>query len=167
MDSTRTSVFDILYRLAARAPQLSPEGFLTRLTTGLANHYAALSCALHTDATGWASASADPAPAIAELSRLDRARIETIEARIVKATVADRRMRSALDLDNGGDVDQFLSSRLGVSDIFAFPLHLGDAPFAVLVLYLGEDSLHLGDPDIQALSALGYLADRVGKSVEG
>jgi len=161
----RPSVFPVLFRLAARAPGLTPAVFQARLTTGLANHYGALSCALYTDATGWASAVADPAPAVAELSRLDRARLETIEARLVRATVEERRMRSALDLEDRGDIDAFLSSRLGVFDIFAFPLHDGGRPFAVLVLYLGADSQHLGESDIQALSALGYLGELVGTAL--
>ncbi|MDJ0521016.1 MAG: hypothetical protein QNJ90_02965 [Planctomycetota bacterium] len=162
----RTSVFPVLYALAARAPKLAAEQFQPRLMTGLANHYGALWCALHTDATGWASATADPAPAVAALSRLDRARLETIEARLVKDTVDQQRMRSALDLDGRGDVDEFLSSRLGVFDIFAFPLHRGETPFAVMVLYLGEDSQHLGEEDIQALSSLGYLFPLVGTEHE-
>jgi hypothetical protein len=162
---TRPSVFPVLFRLAARAPRLTPAAFQARLTTGIANHYGALSCALHTDATGWASAAADPAPVIAGLSRLDRARLETIEARLVKDTVEQRRMRSALDLEGRGDVDEFLSSRLGVFDIFAFPLHNGRRPFAVLVLYLGEDSQHLDESDIQALSSLGYLGELVGSGL--
>ena len=155
MASKRPSIFRVLFALATRAPTLSPEAFQTRLTTSLANHYGALSCALHTDATGWASATADPAPVVAQLSKLDHARLQTIEARLVKATVEHWRMRSALNLDDGSDVDAFLSSRLGVYDIFAFPLHLGELPFAVLVLYLGETSQHLAEEDIQALSALG------------
>ena len=52
----RASVFPVLYRIAARAHKLAPAAFQLRLTTGLANHYGALSCALHTDASGWASA---------------------------------------------------------------------------------------------------------------
>lgn len=162
----RPSVFPVLYALAARAPRLTLGEFLDRLTTGIANHYGALSCALHTDVKGWASAKADPTPEIAELSRIDRARLETIEARLVKATVSEQRMRSALDLEDGSDVDEFLSSRLGVFDIFAFPLHRGGAPIAVLVLYLGEDSQHLGEADIQALSSLGYLASLAGTDLE-
>jgi hypothetical protein len=161
----RASVFPVLYAIAARAPRLSLPEFQARLTTGLANHYAALSCALHTDAKGWASAKADPAAEIADLSRLDRARLETIEARLVKTTVAEGRMRSALDLEDGSHVDEFLSSTLGVFDIFAFPLHRGGGPIAVMVLYLGEDSQHLGEEDIQALSSLGYLADLAGSDL--
>ena len=162
----RPSVFPVLYALAARAPGLPLPDLLDRLTTGLANHYGALSCALHTDAKGWPSAKADPTPEIADLSRLDRARLETIEARLVRATIAEQRMRSALDLDDGSHVDEFLSSRLGVFDIFAFPLHRGGAPVAVLVLYLGEDSQHLDEPDLQALSSLGYLAALAGMDLE-
>ena len=162
----RSSVFPVLFRLAARAPRHQPSAFQERLTTGLANHYGALWCALHTDASGWASATADPAPAVAALSRLDRARLETIEARLVEATVGAGCMCSALSLDDGGGVDAFLSSHLGVTDIFAFPLHTGDRPFAVLVLYLGEDSGTLGEDDVQALSGLGYLFDLVGEDLD-
>ena len=161
----RPSVFPVLFHLAARAPHLSAGEFRARLATGLANHYGALWCSMHTDATGWASAAAEPAPAVAALSKLDRARLETIEARLVRAAVEACTMRSALHLEDRAQVDEFLSDHLGVYDVFAFPLHTGAKPFAVLVLYLGEDSNHLGEDDISGLSALGYLAEIVGSGI--
>jgi hypothetical protein len=161
----RSSIFPVLYSLAARAPRMTADVFRARLTTSLANHYDALSCALHTDATGSPAAAADPVPEVEALPRLDRARIETIEARLVRYVVEHGTISSALNLEDGSDVDAFLSSRLGVYDIFAFPLKADDAPFAVLVLYLGEDSQHLGEEDLQALCSLGHLFPLVGTAL--
>ncbi|MCP5070816.1 MAG: hypothetical protein GY946_29985 [bacterium] len=158
----RPPIFPVVYALAARAPRLTASAFRIRLTTALANHYGALSCALHTDASGRAAASAELAPVIEELPRLDRAQIETIEAQLVRKVVEEGYMCSALNLDDGVEVDAFLKSRLGEYDIFAFPLKTVDGPFAVLVLYLGEESRHLGEEDLPALNSLGHLFSLVG-----
>jgi hypothetical protein len=159
------SIFSMLYRLAARAGQLTLPALQERLTVGIANHYGALGCALHTDATGWASANAEPALEVAQLSRLDRARLETIEARLVRSAVEERRLRSVLDLEDGSRIDEFLGSRLGLLDIFAFPLVRAGAPFAVLVLYLGNESKHLSESDVQAISSVGHLFDLAGTAL--
>ena len=159
------TIFGVLYRLAARAPQLTPAELQARLTVGIANHFGAAGCAFHPDTNGWASASAEPALELASLSRLDRARLETIEARLVKAAAQERRMRSVLDLEDGSRVDEFLHDRLGLLDIFAFPLQRGDQTFAVLVLYLGNESRHLGEADLHALASAGHLFDIAGTSL--
>jgi hypothetical protein len=159
------SVFGVLYRLAARAPQLTPAELQARFTVGIANHFAAVGCSFHPDTNGWASASAEPAIELASLSRIDRARLETIEARLVKAAAQERRMRSVLDLEDGSRVDEFLHDRLGLLDIFAFPLQRENKTFAVVVLYLGNDSKHLGEADVYALASAGHLFDVVGTSL--
>jgi hypothetical protein len=163
MDSP--SIFSVLYRLAARAPGLAAKVFQARLTAGIANHFGAMGCALHTDASGWAASSADPALEVSQLSRLDRARLETIEARLVRTAVSERRMRSVLDLEDGSRVDEFLGERLGLLDIFAFPLERAGQPFAVLVLYLGPSAKHLGERDVHALASVGELLDLAGTAL--
>ena len=161
----RPSIFPVLYALAARAPRLSAAAFRARLTTAVANHYGALSCALHTDASGRATATAELAPVIEELPRLDRAQIETIEAQIVKKVVEMGQMCSTLNLEDGVEVDTFMRSRLGEYDLFAFPLKLRDAAVAVLVLCLGEDSHHIGEEDLHAITSLGHLFPMVGSAL--
>lgn len=160
------SIFGVLYRLAGRAPALPAELFLRRLVTGLANYYGAVACAIHTDASGWAAAAADPAPQVEDLSRLDRARLETIEARVVKEAVERGEMASALDLEGEEEVEAFLSRTLGVVDIFGFPLAREAGVFAVLVIYLGPDSVPFRDPDMYAMYSLGDLVVLAGRDAD-
>lgn len=159
-------VHQVLFRLAARAPELSLDALMERLTTGLANHFAAVACSIHTDASGWASAAAEPIREVQALPRLDRARLETIEAAVVKGAVANRRMMSALDLDTAEEIEAFLRATLGVVDIFAFPLTFEAKIRAVLVLYLSLDSEPLRDADIHGLSAVGELLALAGEHVD-
>ncbi len=161
----RPSLFPVLYTLTARAPRLSAEAFRTRLTTALANHYGALSCVLHTDASGRASARAGLAPELEDLPRLERAQIETIEARLVKRVVEENQMRSTLNLEDGVEVDAFMRSLLGEYDVFAFPLVASGGPIAALVLYLGENSQPLGQEDLPALGSIGHIFPLVGAAL--
>jgi hypothetical protein len=157
------SVFRFLYGMAARAPLLARDALLERLVTGLANHYGAEGCAIYLGESGWAAAAADPAPSVARLEALDRARLETIEARLVSETREHRRMTSALDL--GEDVDAFLESALGVADVFGFPLtSAAGEVFAVVVIYLGEEACPFRDPDMYALCSLGDLVALAGRA---
>ena len=159
-------VHQMLFRLAARAPELTLDQLMERVTTGVANHFAAVACSIHTDASGWASAAAEPISEIQALPRLDRARLETIEAAVVKGAVANRKMMSALDLENAEDAEELLRSTLGVVDIFAFPLIFEAKIRAVLVLYLSLDSEPLRDADIHGLSAVGELLALAGEHVD-
>lgn len=159
------SIFRFLYAMAARAPTTGPDEFLGLLATGLANHYGAEGCAIYRDTSGWAAAAADPAPAVAKLSALDRARLETIEARVVEMTHESDRMVSALDLEED-HVEEFLGRTLGVADVFGFPLKTEDDAevFGVVVIYLGEDAKPFRDPDMYAMSSLGSLIAAAGKA---
>lgn len=163
------SIFEVLYCLAVKAPYTPRASFLDRLTTGIASHYGAVACAIHTDGTGSASGAAEPIAEIGELTRLDRARLETIEARLVQVALEHGTMASCLDLEGDvagtGSPDEFLKDRLGVVDIFAFPMAREASAKEVLVLSLGEDSRHLRDPDMYALSSLGWLVALAGESL--
>ena len=100
------------------------------------------------------------------MPRLDRAQIETIEARLVKRVIEEDQMRSTLNLDDGVEVDAFMRSRIGEYDVFAFPLRAGDGgPIAALVLYLGENSQPLGGEDLPALGSIGHMFPLVGAAL--
>ena len=164
------SIFEVLYCMAVKAPVTERAVFLDRLTTGIANHYGAVACAIHTDGSGTASGTAEPVRALAKLPRLDRARLETIEAKLVDVAIERGAMASCLDLDGevaeSDSADEFLARRLGVVDIFAFPMAREESASEVLVLYLGEESRHLRDPDMYALSSLGWLVVLAGEALE-
>lgn len=156
----------VLFRLAARAPTLTLEQLMPRLTTSLANHYGAVACSIHTDRSGWAAAGAEPIRAFQKMERLDRARQETIEADLVKKAVATREMTSALDLDERDEIEAFLNRVLGAIDIFAFPLLFEGKVRAVLVLYLSLESDPLEDADLYGLMAVGELLALAGTATE-
>ena len=152
----------VLFRLAARAPHNSLEDMMSRVTTSVANHFAAVACSLHTDASGWAAAAAEPIRAMQKMERIDRARQETIEANLVKAAVRRQTMMSALDLEERSEIEAFLQRTLGVIDIFAFPLLVDGRVSAVLVLYLSLDSDPLSEADIHGLLSIGELLALTG-----
>jgi hypothetical protein len=156
----------VLFRLAARAPNLTLEQLMARLTTSLANHYAAVACSIHTDQSGWAAAGAEPIRAFRNMARLDRARQETIEADLVKKAVSTKEMTSALDLKERDEIETFLNRVLGAIDIFAFPLVYEGKVRAVLVIYLSLDSDPLEDADLYGLMAVGELLVLAGTELE-
>lgn len=151
------TLHEVLFRLAARAPGLGPEELRKRLCTAIANHFGAVACSLHTDASGWPTVAAEPVRAVAKMAALDRARRETIEARLVKEGLRRDTLISALDLEGREEVEAFFQRTLGVVDIFAFPLTHGGTVDAVLVLYLSLDSDPLSESDIHGLLACGEL----------
>jgi hypothetical protein len=150
-------VHQVLFRLAARAPGLTLEELMKRLTTGLANHYAAVTCSIHADAQGRPAAAAEPIRALRKLETADRAMFDATEARLVRAAVEKRVMVSALDLDDSAEFESFLSRTLGAMDLFAFPLLVGGTVRAVLVLGLSLDSDPLEAADLHGLMAAGEL----------
>lgn len=156
----------VLFRLAARAPRLTLDQLMARLTTSLANHYAAVACSIHTDRSGWAAAGAEPIRAFRKMERLDRARQETIEADLVKKAVSTREMTTALDLEGRDEIESFLHRILGAVDIFAFPLVYEEKVRAVLVIYLSLESDPLVDADLSGLMAVGELLALAGTEIE-
>ncbi len=155
----------VLFRLAARAPHNSLEGMMSRVTTSVANHFAAVACSIHTDASGWAAAAAEPIREMQKMARLDRARQETIEANLVKEAVRRKALVSALDLEDRSEIEAFLERTLGVVDIFAFPLLVDGRVSAVLVIYLSLDSDPLSEADIHGLLSVGELLALSGAAV--
>ena len=151
------TVFQFLFRLSADCGRLPADRLLRRLVTGLANHYNASTCSVHKDDSGWPTATADLGEDFVELDALQRARLESIEARLVRETIKSNERTSALDLDGEESLEEWLTDALGVMDIFAFPLRVDMRPRGALVLYLPTDSKPLGDSDLQALMAIGEV----------
>lgn len=156
----------VLFRLASRAPRMTLEELMKRLTTSLANHYAAVACSIHTDRSGWAAAAAEPVRAFRKMEAVDRARQESIEARLVKKAVEGRKLTSALDLEDREVIETFLNRVLGAIDIFAFPLIFEKKVRAVLVIYLSLESDPLVDADLHGLMAVGELLALAGTELE-
>lgn len=162
MATKQSSLHQVLFRLAARAPRLDLESLMNRLCTGVANYYGAVACSIHTNRSGWAAAAAEPIRAISKMSPLDKARRETMEARLVTQAVETRELTSALDLEDRDSTQSFLNRTLGVIDIFAFPLQVEGTVRAVLVLYLSLNSDPLQDGDIHGLLHSGELLTLAG-----
>lgn len=151
------NVYGLLVSLASEAQGLSPAALGQRLADVVAWHYGATACSLHRDATGWPQASSDPRGTLSRLPALERARVETIDARLARQCMASNAPVSALDLDAELRTDSFLSDTLGVSDVFAIPLRRQGRVEGALVLYLPLASRSLGDADLEALSGTGEI----------
>jgi hypothetical protein len=150
-------VFRFLYGLAADARRLSRRRLLGRLVTGLANHYAATSCALFLGDGPDPVAAALPERRFEALAPEVRGRYRDLDRRLVARARERLTFASALELDRDGDVMDFLSETLALMDIFAFPLKSGRETEGAVVLYLSEDARPVGEADAQALMALGEL----------
>ncbi len=157
-----TPLHQVLFRLAARAPALDRAAVMQRLCTAIANNLGAVACSIHGDVSGWPVVTAAPVREIEQMDPLDRARRETIEARLVKETFARDGMISALDLEGRQEVEAFFQRTLGIIDIFAFPLREGGETRGVLVVYLSLDSDPLSDGDVHGLLACGELVGMAG-----
>lgn len=166
MAAKQSSLHQVLFRLAARAPQLDRLSLMKRLSTGVANYYGAVACSIHTDRSGWAAAAAEPIRAIRKMSPIDKARRETMEARLVAQAVQTKELTSALDLEDRDGTEAFLNRTLGVIDIFAFPLRFAGQVPAVLVLYLSLNSDPLHDGDIHGLLHCGELLALAGTELK-
>lgn len=162
MTTKQGSLHQVLFRLAARAPRLDLKTLMGRLCTGVANYYGAVACSIHTDGSGWAAAAAEPIRAVRKMAPIDKARRETLEAKLVAQAVEKKELTSALDLEDRDSTEAFLNRTLGVVDIFAFPLRFESRVRAVLVLYLSLNSDPLHDGDIHGLLHCGELLALAG-----
>jgi hypothetical protein len=93
--------------------------------------------------------------ALARLPALARARVETLDARLVSLAVSRNGPASALDLDKDLAAEGYLKESLGCSDAFAVPLRVAGGPAGALVVYLGLGSLPPDESDLLALAGLG------------
>jgi|GEM_PF-4646290 len=149
------SVYGLLVGLGARARGVERRLLAPEVARAVAAQFGAVLLTLHGVADGWAEAVADPTGAFERLNRLDRARVETLDARLVSLAVERDGRVSALDLDKDLEAETFLAEALGSSDAFAVPLRTAGGPAGALVVYLGPASQPLGETDLLALAGLG------------
>lgn len=153
----QVSIFRFLFRLAARAKEMSSEEFLNRLVVGIANRYGATSCSIYRygrmRTTAWAPVGRE----LQDLSREDRAYLHNLDGRLVQEAMSKQDLVSGLDLDVDGDLHDFLDEHLPDMDIFAFPLMVREGPRGAMVIYLSKDATALTDADIQAFMGMGEV----------
>ena len=153
----QVSIFRFLFRLAARAKDMSSEEFLKRLVVGIANRYGAASCSIYRygrmRTTAWAPRVPSSRPSRSE----DRAYLHNLDGRLVQEAMSQRGLVSGLDLDVDGDLHDFMDQHLPDMDIFAFPLMVREGPRGAIVIYLSKDATSLTDADIQALMGIGEV----------
>jgi hypothetical protein len=155
------TVYGLLVGLGAGAAGASRALLCAKVVTTVSAHFGAAAVTLHPTAEGWAESFSDPRE-LARLSALDRARVETLDARLVReALVRDARV-SALDLDKDLAAENYLADVLGVSDVFAVPLKACGAPAGALVLYLDARSAPPSETDLCALSGVGDVLALAG-----
>ena len=153
----QVSIFRFLFRLAARAKEMSSEEFLKRLVVGIANRYEAAACSIYRYGRMRTTAWAPVGPELAELPKEDRAYLHNLDGRLVQEAMSQRGLVSGLDLDVDGDLHDFMDQHLPDMDIFAFPLMVREGPRGAIVIYLSKDGKALTDADIQALMGIGEV----------
>jgi hypothetical protein len=160
------TVFAFLFRLARDLPGLAPRHALSRLVTGLANHYGATTCALHVRLGGRRVriAAADDQH-LARLDARQRHLVRAIEGRLLAQVHRSSSMTSALDIDIDDASRRSLLDAVGAMDVFAFPLGVGERRRGVLVLYLPPDARALDERDLAGLEAVGDLLSLVAEQV--
>lgn len=151
------SVYGLLVTLASQAHGLEPKALRQRLVDGIARYYGAVSCSLHLDESGWPVARGDAQGVLGRLPALARARVDTIDARMVRDCIQRDGPVSAVDLDADLRSDALLRDLLGVSDVFALPLRAAGRVQGVLVLYLALDSRSISGGDLEALGGVGEM----------
>ena len=149
------SVYGLLVSLGARAQRLERRVLAPEVARAVAAQFGAVLLTLHGVTDGWAEAVADPLGAFARLKSLDRARVETLDARLVNLAVERDARVSALDLDKDMQAEGYLTKVLGCSDAFAVPLRASGSFAGAAVIYLGQRSLPPSETDLMALGGLG------------
>lgn len=156
------SVYGLLVRLGSCARGASRATVAAEAVRAVAAEFGAPLVSLHPTSDGWAEAVADPQDLLPRLGLLDRARVETLDARLVAKTLERQSRVSALDLDRDLASEEYLTSVLGVSDVFAVPLMAAGAPAGALVVYLDPDSAPPSETDLLALAGVGDVLALAG-----
>ena len=147
-------VYRLVFELTARATDVPYDVFLEELVQGLASHYHASICRLHIGER--AVATADEGKLLDALKPDDRARFETMDSMLGDAVCADGVLRTALDLDGGDDIGNFLGRKLMTPETFAFPLMARGRPFGAITLFL-RDPYPFEEADVRGLQAVGNV----------
>ena len=160
-------VYRLVFELTARATDVPYDAFLLELVQGLAAHYRASICRLHIG--GKAVATSDEERLLDSLDPNDQSRYSTIDGILAQAVSDDGVLRTALDLDGGDDIANFLGRKLRTPETFAFPLMARGRAFGAITLYL-LDSYPFEEADVRGLQAVGnvlYAATNRGEPFKG
>lgn len=149
-------VYRLVFELTARATDVPYEKFLDELVEGLASHYKSHVARVHVGEAPRAAASADPQGYLAELDKSDRARFDTLDAMLAEEVRKDGVLRTALDLDGGQELVNFLARSLRTPETFAFPLIARNKAFGAITLYL-PDAYPFEEADVRGLQAIGNV----------
>lgn len=149
-------VYRLVFELTARATDVPYERFLDELVEGLAAHYHARACRVHVGKESRAAAAADPDRSVQGLDPANRARFDTIDAMLAEAVRNDGVLRTALDLEGGEEIVNFLARELQTSETFAFPLIARGKAFGSITLYL-PDGYPFEEADVRGLQAIGNV----------
>ncbi len=152
----RGDVYRLVFELTARATDVPYEEFLVELVDGLASHYKASIARVHVGETNFAAASADPENKVAGLEPAERGRFDTIDSILAEEVRRDGVLRSALDMDGGEEIVNFLARSLQTPETFAFPLIARGKAFGAITLYLW-DAYPFEEADVRGLQAIGNV----------
>jgi len=152
----RGDVYRLVFELTARATDVPYEEFLDELVEGLAAHYHADVARVHVGATSQATASADPEGKVSALEPSDRGRFDTLDAILAEEVRRDGVLRTALDMDGGQEIVNFLARSLQTPETFAFPLIARGKAFGAITLYL-RDAYPFEEADVRGLQAIGNV----------
>ena len=147
-------VYRLVFELTARATDVPYDAFLVELVQGLASHYQARICRLHIGEQAAATADADGL--ITALEPDDRSRYITLDSLLASEVREDGVLRTALDLDGGEEIANFLGRKLGTPETFAFPLMARGKAFGAITLYL-LDAYPFEEADVRGLQAVGNV----------
>jgi len=149
-------VYRLVFELTARATDVPYTEFLDELVEGLAAHYHAEACRLHIGEQPQAACAADPHGRVGALSEQDLSRFDTLDGMLAEGVRRDGVLRTALDLDGGEEIVNFLIRELGAAETFAFPLMARGKAFGAITLYL-PDAYPFEEADVRGLQAIGNV----------
>lgn len=149
-------VYRLVFELTARATDVPYETFLDELVEGLAAHYNADICRLHIGDAVRAAASSDKAERLTGIKPDDLSRFDTIDNILAGEVRRDGVLRTALDLDGGEEIVNFLARVVKTPETFAFPLMARGKAFGAITLYL-RDAYPFEEADVRGLQAIGNV----------
>lgn len=170
MSSDRAgNVYRLVFELTARATDIPYEKFLDELVQGLATHYGAAICRLHIGEGNPAAACADPEALLDGIKADERSRFDAVDRLLAEEVRRDGVLRTALDLDGGEEIVNFLGRTFRTPETFAFPLMARSKAFGAIVLFLAE-LYPFEEADVRGLQAIGnvlYAANHKGEAFDG
>lgn len=149
-------VYRLVFELTARATDVPYETFLDELVEGLAGHYSASVARVHVGDAPRAAAETDVKGALEGVAGPERARFDTIDAMLADAVRKDGQLRTALDLEGGEEIVNFLARSLRTPETFAFPMSARGKVFGAITLYL-ESPYPFEEADVRGLQAIGNV----------